>query len=114
VTRQSGYFPCGSSSGSQRSVLGNHSTSATVTSRTPRSLFQDGHVGVRVFPQHEEVLIGSLCLGRISGDGIAAAQSQVGQRTDRLIPNQSGVVEDLLKLGCRLRPWRAGKAWPRK
>jgi len=40
-------------------------------------LLKDADVGVGVFPQSEEILVGRLCLGLISRQGVGSAQLQV-------------------------------------
>jgi hypothetical protein len=39
---------------------------------------QDGDVGVGVFPEREEILIGSLGFGGVSREGIRAGELEVG------------------------------------
>jgi hypothetical protein len=45
------------------------------------SLLQDGDIGVGVFPEREEILIGGAGFGRVALQGVSARQSQPGQRT---------------------------------
>ena len=52
--------------------------------------------------EDKEVLIARSGLGRVSCLGIRPSKSQVDQRTDLLVPDDVGVVENLLKLGRRL------------
>ena len=48
-------------------------------------LFQDGDVGIGVFPEDEEVLIGGLSFGGVAGKGTGAGQSQVSKRGERVV-----------------------------
>ncbi|MGA7967688.1 MAG: hypothetical protein WB983_03580, partial [Terriglobales bacterium] len=72
-------------------------------------LLQDGNVGVSVSPQGEEVFLGGkrpdtggispgriLCLERI-----CTRHSQMSQRSGPAVPDDSAVVDDLLKLRDR-------------
>ena len=61
--------------------------------------FQDGDVGVGVFPQHEEILIGGTGFGGVALHGVCTRESKMGQRTDGFIHNDSAMVEDCLELG---------------
>src|ERR1700740_1434372 len=40
--------------------------------------FQDGDVGVGVFPEGEEILVGGLGFGRVAGDGVCAGKLETG------------------------------------
>ena len=46
---------------------------------------QDGDIGVGVFPQSKEVLIGTFCLGGVVREGVGAGQTQVRQCADWLV-----------------------------
>src|SRR5215469_13428522 len=65
-------------------------------------LFENRNVLVGVFPEREEVLIGGLCLGGVALQHISATEAEMGKRTDRLVQDESAMVEDLLELGGSL------------
>jgi hypothetical protein len=77
--------------------------------RTPLSLASDGDVGIGVFPEDEEVLVGgerpnaggvgirSLRGSRLQSVGTSHAQMR--QRSRPAIPDDAAVVENLLELG---------------
>ena len=46
-------------------------------------LLQDGDVGVGVFPEGEEILIGGLCLGGVALHRISATQLEMCEGADR-------------------------------
>src|SRR6202022_1791480 len=70
---------------------------------------QDGDVGVGVFPEREEVLVGGerpdaggIGIRALRGSrlqGIGTSHSQSRQRSRPAIPDDAAVVENLLKLG---------------
>src|SRR5271168_2785068 len=60
--------------------------------------FQDGDVGVGVFPEGKKILVGGPGLGCVTAEDIRTGQSQVCQRADRIVLNRTGVVDDLLEL----------------
>src|ERR1700690_2355042 len=72
-------------------------------------LLQDRDVGVGVFPEREEILVGgerttagkvSICALRGSGfRGIGTSHAQMRQRSRPAVPDDAAVVDDLLKLG---------------
>ena len=66
------------------------------------SFLQDGDVRVSVFPEGEEVLVGAPGSAVVARENVGPAQSQVRQCADGLIPDDAGVIENLLKLidGC--------------
>ena len=71
-------------------------------------LFQDGDIGVGVFPEGEEVFVsgerthsGGISIRplRSSGlQGVGPSHSQMRQRSRPAVPNNATVVEDLLEL----------------
>jgi hypothetical protein len=61
-------------------------------------LLQDGDVRVGVFPEGEEVLIGSLCSGAVALHRVGSTELEMRQCANRLVHNDAGVVNDLLKL----------------
>ena|SRR5437667_12638587 len=60
---------------------------------------QDGDVGVGIFPEREEVLIGSAALGSFARERIGTGEAEMGERAQRKVDDNATVVEDLLKLG---------------
>src|ERR1019366_1665052 len=63
----------------------------------PPTLSRD--VGVGVFPEGKEILVGSAGTLRIAGQLTGARQLQARQRAHRQSHAQAAMVEDLLKLG---------------
>ena len=59
--------------------------------------FQDGDVGVGVFPDGQEILISSFGLGGITFECVGAGEAEVGERASFARSCQSLVAEDLLK-----------------
>ena len=66
------------------------------------SLFQDGDVGVGVFPQREEILIRGVGLRRIALQGIGAGAAEMRERTDGFHDHKAAMVEELLELSSGL------------
>src|ERR1022692_4799230 len=62
-------------------------------------LLEDRDVGVGVFPEAEEILVGSLCLclGLISRHGERSAELQVCQGADGIADHDPAVIENLLE-----------------
>src|SRR5579864_2316184 len=67
-------------------------------------LFQDGGVGVSVFPKGEEVLIGVAAFRGRASKGIGSAQADMGKRISRCHRSQCSVAENPPKLGRGLLP----------
>src|SRR5262252_8555478 len=65
-------------------------------------LLQDGNVGVRVFPEREEILIGGLRLRGVAIDGIRAAKLKMRQCPKHIVCYDSAVIDDVLEFGCGL------------
>jgi hypothetical protein len=71
--------------------------------------FEDGDIGVGVFPESEEILIGGerpdtsgIGVRALRGSRlqrIRASYAQMRQRSRPAVPNDTAVVENLLKLG---------------
>src|ERR1700675_4326893 len=61
-------------------------------------LFQHGDVGIRVFPESEEILISSLSFRGIAGKDEGTAKTQVCQSADRFISDDSRMIENCLEL----------------
>src|SRR5271156_432134 len=72
-------------------------------------LLQDGDIGIRVFPEDEEILIrgkrpypgsiGNCALRSSCLQSIRASHSQMRQRSRPTVPDNSAMIENLLKLG---------------
>src|SRR5580692_1277005 len=60
-------------------------------------LLQDGDVGIAVFPQNEEILIGGFCFGGVALHGISSSQLKMSQYADGIADHDSGVIQNLLK-----------------
>jgi len=71
--------------------------------------FQDGDVGVGVFPEGEEILVsgerpdaGGIGIRSLRGSrlqGVRPSHAQMRQRSRPAVPDNTAVVDDLLKLG---------------
>src|ERR1017187_844373 len=61
------------------------------------SLDEDRDVGVGVFPEAEEILVGGLCLGLIARHSERSAQLQVRQRADGIADYNAAVIENFLE-----------------
>ena len=61
-------------------------------------LLGDGDVGVRMFPQHQEILIGGPSFGLVSRQCIGPAQLQVRQCTYGISDHDSAMAENFLEL----------------
>jgi hypothetical protein len=48
-------------------------------------LLQDGNIGVGVFPEREEILIGRLCLSGVALHGIGAGKAKMRQHEERVV-----------------------------
>ena len=65
-------------------------------------LLQDGDVGVGVFPESEEFLIGRFRFRRIARHGIGATDLKMRQRSGHKVSHDAPVIQQLLELGgCR-------------
>ena len=62
-------------------------------------LLEDRDVGIGVFPQGEEVLIGRSGFDGFPLHGIGSTDLEMRQRTDGLVHNDTAMVEDFLELG---------------
>src|SRR2546425_13266408 len=61
-------------------------------------LLQDGDVGVGVFPEREEVLVGGASLSSVAGERVGTGKAEMGQRPEWEIQYDSTMFEELLKL----------------
>ncbi len=62
-------------------------------------LLQNRDVGIRFFPEGEEIFVGSFCFGLISRQGERSAQLQVRQRSYGIADNDPAVIENFLEFG---------------
>ena len=60
-------------------------------------MLEDRDVLIGVFPEGEEILVGSLCLGLISRQGERSAQLQARQRVYGVADNDPAVIENFLE-----------------
>jgi hypothetical protein len=60
-------------------------------------LFQDRNVGVGVFPEGEEVLIGGFCFGGVALHGIRSTQLEMSQYADGIPDHYSEMIQNFLK-----------------
>src|SRR5690242_8148121 len=65
-------------------------------------LLQDGNVGVGVFPQSEEVLVGTATFAQITVDRISTGESQMCEGILRGYGRIVSVINDVPKLACRV------------
>ena len=65
-------------------------------------LFQDGNIGIGIFPQRKEILVRGARFRVVTGESICAAQAELGQRRVRAVPGYAFVVENFLEFGGRL------------
>ena len=63
---------------------------------------QERDVAVGVFPEGEEILVGSLGFDLVSRQRECPGELQVGQGSDGIADDDSAMVEDLLEFDCRL------------
>src|SRR5260370_17581858 len=61
---------------------------------------QNGDVGIGVFPESEEVLIGSLGFRGVAGEDISAGKAEMRQRAQRKVDDNAAVPQNLLELGA--------------
>src|SRR5215469_653172 len=67
-------------------------------------LLQDGDVGVGVFPQGEEILVGGAGFDGVALHEVGATQLQMGERAQRAKSHDAPVVKELLELADRRGP----------
>src|SRR5581483_6423911 len=65
-------------------------------------LLQDGNVGIGVFPQREEVLIGGARFGGVALERVGAGETESRQGACREIQRDSRMLKDLLIFSGRL------------
>ena len=63
--------------------------------------FQDGDVGVGVFPEGEEILIRGAGFGGVAGHYIRTTELKMGQSAQREVEHDPAVVNDPLELRGR-------------
>src|SRR2546426_11845558 len=65
------------------------------------SFLQDGDVGVGVFPEIEEVLVGGAAFCGVTGEGVGTGEAKMGECAQREVQHNAAVVQKLLELcGC--------------
>jgi hypothetical protein len=64
-------------------------------------LLQDGDVGVGVFPEGEEVLVGGAGLGSVAAHRVGSTELKVCECTQRKVLYHAAMVEQLLELRSR-------------
>jgi hypothetical protein len=62
-------------------------------------LLEDGDVGVGIFPEGEEGVVGGAGFGRVADEGIGAGETEMGQRADGFVGHHATPIQDFLKLG---------------
>src|SRR5580704_6465214 len=63
--------------------------------------FQDRDVRVGVFPEDEEILVGSLGFGGVTCHRVSAPELQTGERAEQEILHDSGMIDKLLEFRGR-------------
>jgi hypothetical protein len=58
---------------------------------------EDWDVGIGIFPQREEFLIGGAGLGVVAGEGFGARDADVRESAGQAILNEAAMVENLLE-----------------
>jgi hypothetical protein len=58
-------------------------------------LFEDGVLGVRLFPQYEEIMVRSRRLGRIALHRIGPPETEMRKRANRLVADNTEVIQNL-------------------
>ena len=66
--------------------------------------FEDGNVGVGVFPEGEEVLVAGARFRGVAQQGIGSSQLEMGQRAQGKINRHAPVVDHFLELDSSLLP----------
>ena len=59
---------------------------------------ENRNVRVGIFPKRQEILIGRLGLGGVALHRVRSAELEMGECTDRRVPDNSAMVEDSLEL----------------
>ena len=72
-------------------------------------LGEDGDVGVGVFPEREEILIGRLRLGLVSRHVQRSPELELRERADRIADYDAAVIEDRLELRCGISASMCGQ-----
>ena len=65
---------------------------------------ENRNVGVGVFPEREEILIGCLGFRGVALHGVGAGEAEMRECSGRTIPQQPAMVENFLELGSGERP----------
>ena len=62
--------------------------------------FQDRDVGVRVFPDREEVLVGPLRVAYVALKSVCACKTETRESSEREVQRNSAVINQVLELRC--------------
>jgi hypothetical protein len=60
---------------------------------------QDGDVGIGVFPEGEEVLIGGTALGSVALESVGTGETEMRECPQREIQDDTAMIEEFLELG---------------
>ena len=60
--------------------------------------FQDGNVGVGIFPEGEEILVGSFRFGGATRYGMRTGNSPMGQCAGSAVPHHAPVIKNFLQV----------------
>jgi hypothetical protein len=60
---------------------------------------EDGDIGVRIFPERQEILIRGAGFRGVSLHGIRSADLEMRQHTDGFVEHHAAMVEDFLEFG---------------
>lgn len=66
-------------------------------------MVEDGEVGVGVLPEGEEGVVGGAGFGGVTGEGVGACETEMGQGADGFVGDHAAPIEDFLKFGGGLR-----------
>src|SRR5579863_1114004 len=75
--------------------------------------FQKGDIRIGVLPQAQEIAVSSAGVRNVTLQGVGAGKAKMGERADGLVPDYTGMVQNLLKFalgGCALLRRQIGLA----
>ena len=72
-------------------------------------LLEDGNIGVSIFPEREEIVVGGAGFGGVAHEGVGAGEAEVGERADGFVGYHASPIEDFLKLGSGLGALMSGE-----
>src|SRR4029077_7115607 len=73
-------------------------------------LFQNGNVGIRVFPQGEKVLVGGAGFRLVARERVGTSDGEVGKRANDFVGDHAGPVENFPKFNSRGGTLPSGQA----